>query len=333
MALTDETNSGIPATMLVGPATFGNNAMPYYPVMMGNGNNGGNAWGNDGSWIILLIIVLLAAGGGWGNNGNNGGGFGAGAPIIVNDGGNGGYAMQRGFDQAAVMSGVSALQSGISALSTQLCGCCGDMQNTVNQGFSGVQQALCAGFAGVNATVNGAQNALAQQMYTNQIADMERSFNAQTASTQGMNTIQAQLAQCCCDNRAATADVKYTIATENCADRAASAENTRDIIDSQTRGTQAILDKLCQLELDTVKNQLAQAQRDNVGLQNQLNMANLRESQTAQNAFIQQGLTNEVDALYNRLRSCPVPSMPVYGSQPIFTCQPQGTGCGCGGSF
>ena len=107
--------------------------------------------------------------------------------------------------------------------------------------------------------------------------------------------------------------------------------NTRDIIDSQTRGIQTIMDKLCALELDGVKNQLAQAQRENVGLQNQLNMATLRESQTAQNAFIQQGFANEVDQLYNRLNSCPVPSTPVYGKTPIFTCG--GNGCGCGGAF
>ena len=104
--------------------------------------------------------------------------------------------------------------------------------------------------------------------------------------------------------------------------------NTRDIIESQTRGTQAIIDKLCALELDGVKNQLAQAQRDNVALQNQLNMAAMRESQTAQNAFIAQGLNNEVDALYNRLSNCPVPTTPVYGRTPIFNCN-QG-GCGCG---
>ena len=110
--------------------------------------------------------------------------------------------------------------------------------------------------------------------------------------------------------------------------------NTRDIIDSQTRGTQAILDKLCALELDGVKGQLAQAQRENVGLQNQLNMANLAASQTAQNALIQQGFSNEVDALYNRLNTCPVPTTPVYGRTPIFTCNNNGCGCGCGnGSF
>ena len=102
------------------------------------------------------------------------------------------------------------------------------------------------------------------------------------------------------------------------------------IIDAQTRSTQAILDKLCALELDGVKNQLAQAQRDNLGLQNQLNMAAFRESQANQNTLISQGFANEVDALYNRLSNCPVPSTPVYGRTPIFTC-PQNVG-GCGGT-
>ena len=193
------------------------------------------------------------------------------------------------------------------------------IQQDITSGFGNVQTALCGGFAGVNASIAGAQNAITQQMYGNQIADMERSF-----------AVQSALQNCCCENRAATADLKYTVATENCADRTQSLMNTRDIIDSQTRGTQAILDKLCALELDGVKGQLAQAQRENVGLQNQLNMAALRESQTAQNAFIQQGFSNEVDALYNRLNSCPVPTTPVYGRTPIFTCGGNYAGCGCG---
>ena len=204
------------------------------------------------------------------------------------------------------------------------------IQNAVTSGFGDVQTALCGGFAGVNASINGAQNAVAQQLYTNQIADLERSFAAQTASTQGMNALQSQLAQCCCDNRAATADLKYTVATENCADRTAAAQNTRDIIDAQTRGTQAILDKLCALELDGVKTRLDQANRDNLNLQNQLNMEAMKASQAAQTATFQLGLNNEVDALYNRLKNCPVNTIPVYGNQPVFTCNNNGYGCGCG---
>lgn len=284
-----------------------NMVMPVSP-MYGGGNGFGNGFGGDGWWILLLFILL--GNGAWGN------GFGGG--------------MWGGFDGGLYpwMNQSNQINGGFrdQMLSTQLQG----IQNGITSGFGDVQTALCGGFAGVNASVNGAQNAIAQQMYANQIADMERSFAAQTASTAGMTALQAQLAQCCCDNRAATADLKYTVATENCADRTAAMQNTRDIIDAQTRGTQAILDKLCALELDGVKGQLAAAQRENVGLQNQLNMANLAASQSAQNALITQGFSNEVDALYNRLSNCPIPSTPVYGRTPIFQCSGNGCGCGCG---
>lgn len=269
----------------------GGMVMPVSP--MGNSGGFGDGFGGGGWWILLLFFLLCGNGwgNGWGGGGNN--------------------------DLYPWMNNSQNINNGFrdQMLGTQING----IQNAVTSGFGDVQTALCGGFAGVNATINGAQNAVTQQMYSNQIADMQQSF-----------ALQSQLAQCCCDNRAATADLKYTVATENCADRTAAMQNTRDIIDSQTRSTQAILDKLCALELDGVKSQLAQAQRENTGLQNQLNMAALRESQTAQNAFIQQGFSNEVDALYNRLNSCPVPTTPVYGRTPIFTCNNNGTGCGCG---
>lgn len=278
----------------------GGMVMPVAPMYGGNGGNGfmdGNGW-----WILVLFILL----GGWGNNGfgGNGGGIGGGLYPWLNNS----NQINDGFRDQMMNDNITSIRDGVF----------------------GIQNQLCNGFAGTSAAITGAQNALAQQMYTNQIADMERSFAAQTANTAGMTALQTQLANCCCENRAATADLKYTVATENCADRTAAMQNTRDIIDAQTRNTQAILDKLCALELDGVKGQLAAAQRENVGLQNQLNMAALRESQTAQNAFIQQGFSNEVDALYNRLSSCPVPSTPVYGRTPIFTCPNNNVGCGCG---
>jgi hypothetical protein len=145
----------------------------------------------------------------------------------------------------------------------------------------------------------------------------------------GMNAIQSQLAQCCCDNRLATCQTQNIVQNEGNVTRFADANNTRDIIQNQTQGTQAILDKLCQLELDGVKAQV-DAKNDRIAeLTTQLNMATLRESQTAQNAFIAQGFSNEVDALYNRLNSCPVPSTPVFGRTPIFSCN-QTPNCGCG---
>ena len=256
------------------------------PTGMNNGGFGG--FGGDGWWIILLFILL---GGGWNNC--FGGGFGGAGDLYpwMNQS----NQVNNGFRDQMLNDNITSIRDGVYGINNQ----------------------LCNGFAGTAAAITGAQNAITQQMYANQIADMQQQF-----------ALQSQLAQCCCDNRAATADLKYTVATENCADRTQSLMNTRDIIDSQTRSTQAILDKLCALELDGVKSQLAQAQRDNIGLQNQLNMATMAASQAAQTATFQQGLNDEVDALYNRLKNCPVGTVPVYGSQPIFTCG--GNGCGCG---
>lgn len=306
MALTD--GEGMNTTMLVGPAG--------YPVQ----NNGGFGSGFGGDWGWIILLLLLAGGNGWG--GGFGGGFGGqlgydfpwlmkGQQGINNN-------VSDGFRDAQLHDSVTSVRDGVSNLATQLCSCCGD-----------ISQQLCSGFAGVTASVTGAQNAVTQQLYTNQIADLNRSFDAQTATTGAISNLAAQQANCCCENRLATCQTQNIIQNEGNQTRFADANNTRDIIQSQTQGTQAILDKLCQLELDGVKAQV-DAKNDRIAeLTTQLNMATLRESQTAQNAFISQGFANEVDQLYNRLNSCPVPTTPVYGRTPIFTCN-QNTGCGCG---
>jgi len=294
MALTDGEAGGIPATMLVGPTN-----MPYPVYQNGNGNNGFD--GNNGWWIVLLILIFAM--GGWNNNSNNGGyGFG-GQPIILNDGNNG-NAIQRGFDQAAVMSGITGVQTGINNLSTQLCGCCAD-----------VQQSLCNGFAGVNATVNGGFANAETAANARQMANMNQAFAAQTAMSQGFNNLQSQFADCCCENRLASADLKYTIATENCADRAALSDGIRDIIQNQTASTQRILDQLCQDKIDAKNDEIAQ-------LRQEILYARGQASQVAQNSTI-------INGVYDRLNQCPVGTVPVYGEQPIFTC-PNNNSCGCG---
>lgn len=295
--------------------------MPVAPAYGAGGGMGGFGYGGDW-WLVLIILFAL---GGWSNGGFGGGfgGFGNMAlgydfPWLLNGQQGINNNVSDGFRDAQLNTNVTSVRDGIAALSTQLCGAVGDVQTN-----------LCSGFNGVNMSVNNAQNALAQQLYTNQIADLERSYAAQTASTQGMSNIQSQLAQCCCDNRLATCQTQNIVQNESNATRFADANNTRDIITNQTQNTQAILDKLCQLELDGVKAQV-EAKNDRISeLQTQLNMATLRESQTAQNAFISQGFANEVDQLYNRLSNCPVPCTPVYGRTPIFTCN-QNQGCGCG---
>ena len=270
--------------------------MPVAPM---NGGYGSGGFGGDwGSWIILFLIFGMFGGGGWGNGGNNANGL---YPWLNNS-----NQINDGFRDQMINGNIQSIQNGITS------------------GFGDIQTALCGGFAGVNASINGTQNAITSQLYTNQIADLERSFASQTANSQAISGIASQLAQCCCDNRLATSQTQAIVSNEANATRFADANNTRDIIDSNTRGVQAILDKLCALELDGYK-------RENDNLRSQLNMATLRESQTAQNAFIQQEFTNEVDQLYNRLNSCPVPSTPVYGKTAIFSCGSNGyAGCGCG---
>ena len=141
------------------------------------------------------------------------------------------------------------------------------------------------------------------------------------ADMQQMFGLSQQFAQCCCDNRLGIANLGADIAREACADRAAVSDGIRDVLASQSQNTQRILDQLNQDKIDEKNDEIAQ-------LRQQLNMQALAASQTAQNAFIQQGLNNEIDAMYQRLKDCPVPTMPVYGQQPIFTCNNQGCGCG-----
>lgn len=314
MALND---NGMGFSMPVAPAYSG---IPY------NGGFGGGLFGGGDDWLGLLFLIALC------NGGFGGFGFGGGWGMGMM-----GMGMM-GMDYLYPwLNNSQNINDGFreQQLATQV----GNIQNGITSGFGDVQTALCGGFAGVNqnisqtgngivSAVTGAQSALTQQMYNNELASLERSFAAQTANTAGINGVQAQLAQCCCDNRAATADLKYTVATENCADRYEAAQNTRDIIDSQTRGTQAILDKLCALELDNVKSQLAQAQRENVGLQNAVNMATMQASQTAQTAQILAGQAAEIDGVYNRLKNCPVGTYNVCNplSSPVNT-----GSCGCGG--
>ena len=263
-----------------------------------SGNNNGGGWGmNDGSWLIILFLFAIL---GWGNGGfGNGGGSNGGAgglfPWI-----NQTDTVNSGFRDQMLNDNITSIRDGVYGLSNQLCNCCGDVQMSLANGFAGVEQ-------GANAR---------------QIANMQTAFAGQTAMAQGFNSLQAQLADCCCENRLATCQTQNIVQNESAATRFADANNTRDIIDSQTRGTQAILDKLCALELDAKNDTIAQ-------LRQELLYSKAQASQDVQTAVLRQGQEAEVDALYNRLSNCPVPSMPVYGRTPIFTCG-QNTGCGCG---
>jgi len=170
------------------------------------------------------------------------------------------------------------------------------MQNT-NQGFDTLQ---------LTNQLEGTRNAL------NDInANISNSFY-------GLNT---SLLNCCCENRLGIANLNSTIISENCADRQALNEGVRDIIASQVAGTQRILDQLCNDKIDAKNEKINDLQRE-------ILMKDLQASQVQQTATLRLGQEAEVDALYNRLSNCPVPSTPVYGKTPIFTCNNGGCGCG-----
>ena len=269
--------------------------------MIENGNGNG----------LFMPVAPMGMGGGFGNGGFGGdwgwiilllllagggwgngfGGFGGGFNNDIYPWMNQANLTSEGFQNQMLNDNVTSIRDGVHNLSTQLCNCCGDMQMALANGFSGVEQ-------GANAR---------------QMANMQSIFGLQSA-----------LQDCCCENRLATANLNSTIISENCADRQTINEGVRDILANQTSNTQRILDQMCADKIDAKNEKIADLER-------QLTMADLKASQTAQNAFIAQGLTNEVDALYNRLSNCPVPTVPVYGRQPIFTCNNNGCGCGCSG--
>ena len=219
------------------------------------------------------------------------------------------------------------------------------VQNGFNQqgilnGINSINQTLANGFSDAAVARCNAQTATLQALGNNQMS-LYQTLNAnQNANTANMNQLAMNLQQCCCDNRAGLADLKYTVATENCADRQAISDGLRDvianntantqaIINSQNQGNQNILDKLCQLELDNVRRQLDNERRENIALQNRLQMANLAASQNAQTAAIIQDNNAQTANLIRAINPAPVPS---YNVPNPYTgcCGNQGYyGCGC----
>lgn len=281
--------------------------MPVQPAYSGNGGNGMNGWGGDWIWILVVFALLF----GWGNNGwdNNGGG------------GNGGYAVPymvgstytdaaiaRGFDNQAVISKLDGINSG-------LCDGFYAVNSAILNAQSGIQNSLCQGFNSVNTNIMQGNFGLQQAIN-----------NAAVANMQGQNALQAQLAQCCCDNRAAIAQVRYDMAQDTCSLQNTMNNNTRDIIESQNAGTRAILDYLCQDKIATL-------QAENQSLK-------LAASQADQNNFIAATQNAQTAELIRRLGAdCPQPAYVVQPPQPVtFPTNCCGTvnyagygnnGCGC----
>ena len=153
---------------------------------------------------------------------------------------------------------------------------------SVKDGLAGISNQICSGF-----------NSVEQGANTRQMADMQTAFGLQTAMTQGFFGLQSQLSQCCCDNRLATVQTQNIVQAEGAATRLAIQEQT-----------QAILDKMCQQEIDALKSQ-------NIALQNQVNMQALVASQTAQTAALVADNTAQTQYIVNRVAPYPIPAYTV----------------------
>ena len=239
-------------------------------AVMGNGGNGYGNWGADGAWWLVIIMLFALTGGNWGN-GFNGNGA-PGGMIVQND-------VQRGFDQSALMNGISGLTT------------------AVNTGFANAEVSRC----------NGQMNLM-----------------------NILNNISAQQQNYCCENRAAVADLKYTVATENCEDRAVvsnalrdivenNSANTQALINSTNQGFQSIMDKICQLELDAKNDKIADLQR-------QVSDATRREEIASLKASLLQDNSAQTTALENYLNPTAIPAYIVQNPN----CCPQNYYNGCG---
>lgn len=249
------------------------------------GKRDDNGLGGDNGILWLLLFILI---GGFGNRGyGNGGGYGAGGI-----GGNELYPWLNQSEQVSDGFRDQMLNSTINGI-----------QQSVTSGFGNVQNALCAGFAGVNA---GLSNGFMQ---------------TQMGMLQGFNGVQAQQAQCCCDNQLAMANQTATILAEHCSDRAALSDGVRDIIAANNAGTQRIIDKMCDQELQAER-------RENDNLRQQINMMNLAASQSQQTAQILADNFAQTTALEQYL--APVPRPAYLVPNPACCQQNFGYGgCGC----
>ena len=297
MAYDNENGTGM--VMPVGPMGYSGGG---WGAPFGGGFGGGMFGGDISSLVVLFLFFMLFNNGNWG--GNNGNNF---IPYVV--GNQTAYSdVQRGFDQSAIMGG-------INSISTNLC-----------NGFAGVNQGVANGFAQAEISANARQ-----------IADLQQAFAAQTATTAAINGVTSQLAQCCCENRLATANLNSTIISENCADREALNNVGRDILAQNTANTNALLntinggiqsikDQMCADNIDAKNDEIAQ-------LRQRLYMSDLAASQNAQTATIQAGqraLANEVESFVrpqiNPAYIVPNPYACYYGNNNNCGC-----GCGCNG--
>lgn len=304
MALTND-NSGVGATMLVSPT---NGVMPY------GGNFGGGLFGSGDSWLGILFLIALC---------NGGFGF----------GGFGGYGAMMGMGMMGMdylypwLNNSQNINSGFrdQQLATQING----IQNSITSGFgdvqlgiAGVNQNICQTGNGIISAVNGAQSAIAQQMYNNEINSLNRSFAEQTANMQGFNGVNAGVA-----------DLRYTVATEACNDRAAvgdalqnvtmqNVNNTNLLVSTIRDGIQSLKDDLCADRLAASQRETEAERRENANLRSELLYARGQAARLAESDAI-------INGTYSRLKDCPVGTYSVCNP---YIYPQQNSNCPCTGN-
>ena len=228
-------------------------------VLSGNtGNNCNNGWGNDYAWIIILFLIF-----GWGRNGY--GSF----------GGNSGGAA----DNYVLASDFAQIDRKLDTISNGICDSTFALNNTMTNGFAATQQTLCQGFSGINQAIN-------TNGYETRL---------------GINGLEASLANCCCDLRQQIADcccqtqrsldgINYNMAMNTNNIQQTLCNNTRDIIDNQNANYRALHDEIVANRIEDKNAQIA-------AQQNEINALRLKASQEAQNTY-----------LINQLKPCPVPA-------------------------
>ncbi len=264
--------------------------MPVQPMYGGYGNGGGfGGFGGDWGSLIVLFLICAMFGGFGGFGGGFGGGFDGAFPWLMTGQAGINANTNAGFDNAAIAGQLNGIQSAITS------------------GFASAEVANC-----------GRASDAMQTAYTNQIASMNQNFANQQALDARLGSMEMAQQNCCCENKAAVADLKYTVAQEACADRNAIQNALRDVLTAQTAGIQSIKDQLCQDKIDA-KNEQIQA------LQAQVNMQALAASQASQTAQLIADNSAQTQYIVNRVAPYPIPAYPVSA--------PFGYGCGYGNGY
>lgn len=242
-----------------------------------NRNNNNDGWGNNGAWWIILFLIF-----GYGRNGF-GGGFGGNSGGVAD-----GYVLASDFAQ---------VDRKLDTISNGICDSTFALNNTMTNGFAATQQTLCQGFSGINQaiTTNGYETRLGVQGLASQLANC-------------CCDIRQQISDCCCQTQRGLDGINYNMAMNTNAIQQTLCNNTRDIIDNQNANYRALHDEIVANRIEDKNAQIA-------AQQNEINALRLRASQEAQNTY-----------LINQLKPCPSPSYIVPNPNCCYnTCGCNGT--------